>query len=210
MTSWICSLRPHPAARVALPDDAITVEVRYLSTQKNLEISYDIRSEHLPVLQPLAGPEPVRCDDLWRHTCCELFIAPTSGKGRYIEFNFAPSGDWAAYEFEGLRRGMRPLRWSGNASNEGDAGCAAPTIRRYSSIVDDLSLSQRLSLHRLQVEVQLPAPPIIDEIRLSPTVVLETSAGISHWALRHPHDQPDFHDPTGFGEPLNFYRSHSA
>ena len=49
---------------------------------------------------------PTRADELWRHTCFEAFIRPGSNPA-YFEFNFAPSAQWAAYEFDGYRSGMR-------------------------------------------------------------------------------------------------------
>src|SRR5436190_6661783 len=55
----------------------------------------------------LVIPPPVasqRADDLWRTTCFELFVA---GEGAgYREYNFSPSGAWAAYEFADYRAGM--------------------------------------------------------------------------------------------------------
>ncbi len=42
-----------------------------------------------------------RADELWKTTCCELFVY--DGGGRYREFNFSPSGQWAGYVFSGYR-----------------------------------------------------------------------------------------------------------
>jgi len=42
---------------------------------------------------------------LWRYTCCEIFVARV-GSPAYHEFNFAPSGEWAAYAFERYREGV--------------------------------------------------------------------------------------------------------
>ena len=54
------------------------------------------------VIPPPSTPE--RADNLWRTTCFELFV---SGEGDgYREFNFSPSGEWAAYAFDGYRSGM--------------------------------------------------------------------------------------------------------
>ena len=50
-------------------------------------------------------PNRDRADDLWRTTCFELFVA---GEGTaYREYNFSPSGQWAAYDFDDYRAGMR-------------------------------------------------------------------------------------------------------
>ena len=60
-------------------------------------------------LDRLELPEPApmgRADGLWRHTCFEAFVrGPDSD---YLELNFAPSLQWAAYRFTGYREGMRP------------------------------------------------------------------------------------------------------
>src|SRR5262245_27252521 len=49
----------------------------------------------------------VRADELWRHTCFELFVRP-SPDAAYYEFNISPSTQWAAYQFNEYRSGMRP------------------------------------------------------------------------------------------------------
>src|SRR5262245_60350626 len=41
---------------------------------------------------------------LWQRTCCELFVA-CRGSPAYHEFNFGPSGEWAAYAFVRYRDG---------------------------------------------------------------------------------------------------------
>nr|WP_294850919.1 DOMON-like domain-containing protein [uncultured Sphingomonas sp.] len=46
-----------------------------------------------------------RADGLWRTTCCELFVAGIEGAD-YVEFNFSPTGQWAAYRFSDYRQGM--------------------------------------------------------------------------------------------------------
>ena len=63
---------------------------------------------------------PVRfVDGLWRHTCFEVFVA-AHGSRAYREYNFSPSGEWAAYAFSSYRkrsarRIMRP-RWNGRVA----------------------------------------------------------------------------------------------
>ncbi len=177
-------LQPHPADGLAAVAGAVSVELLCQAAPGSLQIVYDIHAPQQPLLQPPEGAVPQRRDGLWRHTCCELFIAACSAESAYLEFNFSPSGDWAAYAFDAPRQGMRPFLWQGSA---------APRIRMRSAGV---------SPHRLRVEVELPAPLPAGEFRLAPTVILETSAGISHWAARHPGGQPDFHHPAGFSDPL--------
>jgi hypothetical protein len=50
----------------------------------------------------ISGGESRRADDLWRTTCFELFIQ-AEGESGYREWNFAPNGSWAAYDFSGYR-----------------------------------------------------------------------------------------------------------
>jgi hypothetical protein len=45
---------------------------------------------------------------LWRRSCFEAFIGHGGGPD-YWEYNFSPSGAWAAYHFSAYREGMAPL-----------------------------------------------------------------------------------------------------
>src|SRR5690606_6727597 len=128
--------------------------------------------------QVIAAPAepPRRRDELWRHTCCELFVRDPAGEG-YREYNFAPSGDWAAYRFSGYRAGMVPL----------DA--AAPRIVLEHSPA------------MLALTVTLADQPLaaLEGRRIGIACVLETSSGgRSYWALAHPPGRPDFHHRSAF------------
>ncbi|HEX6993635.1 MAG TPA: DOMON-like domain-containing protein [Gammaproteobacteria bacterium] len=122
---------------------------------------------------------PRRRDELWRHTCCELFVRDAAGDG-YRELNFAPCGDWAAYRFTGYRTGMAPL------------DTAAP----------------RIALERtptaLALTVTLPDQPYaeLDGRRIGLACVVETPAGLAYWALAHPRGRPDFHHADAFAVTL--------
>src|SRR5688572_23280333 len=48
---------------------------------------------------------PIRANNLWRHSCFEAFLSPGEGPA-YVELNFSPSSQWAAYDFEDYRQGM--------------------------------------------------------------------------------------------------------
>lgn len=110
-----------------------------------------------------------RCDGLWRTTCFELFAA--DGGAAYREFNFSPSGAWAAYHLDDYRTGMVDLPLS------------APRIER--------SLDER----RLAVTVEIDAEAVLrpgGAVGLS--AVIEDVNGVkSYWALCHPPGVPDFH-----------------
>jgi hypothetical protein len=123
---------------------------------------------------------PQRLDDLWHHTCFEAFIAVEGGSA-YAEFNFSPSGSWAAYAFTGFRQGMR------NADLE-----APPECRWHR---DDRRLDFDVTLRPLRWPVGAATLPL----RLGLTAVIEDRSGtITYWALRHPGSRPEFHHPDGF------------
>ena len=70
-----------------------------------LAITYAIEADAARLRVP--PPRPPRiAHRLWRHTCCECFIA-MEGRPEYHEFNLAPSGEWAAYVFAKYREGAR-------------------------------------------------------------------------------------------------------
>jgi hypothetical protein len=130
-------------------------------------------------LSALRIPEwlaPRRADHLWRHTCFEAFVMAGAGPG-YREFNFSPSGEWAAYAFQGYRQG-------GQAEVE-----PAPEI------------VMRRDGDRLELEAVLPPGmlPPGRSLRLGLSAVVEAAGGgLSYWALRHPPDKPDFHHRENF------------
>jgi len=152
---------------------------------RHLRLTYRWQSgpESLIVAAPSAAPQ--RRDELWRHSCAEVFLAVDSGSftgGPYLEFNFAPTGDWAAYRFDSTRVGMRPHVWSGGR---------VPSIE-ISQTLDDLTLQALLPLEALPTGA----------LRVAYASVLETSTGLSYWALSHPSDRPDFHHPAAFAASL--------
>ena len=117
-------------------------------------------------------------DDLWRHTCMEVFVGATPA-APYLEFNFAPDGRWAAYRFSGYRAGMEPL-----------TGIRPPRIELRTQ-------SDRLLL---SADVELPAAPAATGLHLGITAVVENADGkLEYWALRHVRPKPDFHHSDSFG-----------
>src|SRR5262245_28158613 len=75
-----------------------------LAPADRLVLSYIVSGQIGDIrMPPVATAE--RGDELWRHTCFEVFIGTSSGSD-YYEFNFAPSTRWAAYRFIGYRSGM--------------------------------------------------------------------------------------------------------
>jgi hypothetical protein len=129
---------------------------------------------HLRVPPPAS---PVRRDGLWQHLCGELFVAAAGP--RYGEFNFSPSGEWAAYVFDGWRRQQAPA---------------------------ELGVEPRVTVTRhdagvLQwgAEFLLPAIVAGAPSRVAPCAVVEGDNGErTYWALAHGAPQPDFHREESF------------
>ena len=120
-------------------------------------------------------------DELWRHTCCELF-AGVVGDAAYREFNWSPSGQWAMYGFSDYR-----VRDSIGLN----VAAPAPGIR-FASGAAGWTLQARLDAAAL--------PGVAGEsIELGVAVVLEAADGnLSYWAPRHAAARPDFHRRESF------------
>lgn len=130
----------------------------------------------------LAQPAEFRhVDELWRHTCFEVFVESARADG-YREFNLASSNEWAAYAFSGYREGMRPV-------------AGRPVIE----------LGSERSSGEVVVRAALESPyPDSDSLIIGFSVVEEDlDAQKSYWALAHMEDgPPDFHHPISFDFPL--------
>jgi hypothetical protein len=148
-----------------------------LAPDGSLRIAYAVRglNLHLRVPTPRA---PAPADALWRTTCCELFVGAPD-RPDYREFNFSPSGQWAAYDFADTRLRTAHV-----------PAIPAPTI------------ATRRGEDLLEVDVSLPvgALPLYGERRcLALAAILEAEGGhLGYWALVHPQGEPDFHHPAGF------------
>ena len=144
-----------------------------------LKLSYRLSGD----LDALQLPEPrpaIRTDGLWRHCCFEAFIAHGGGPD-YWEYNFSPSGAWAAYHFTACREGMAPLL-------KGAPPAFTPRIR-----TDSIELSVRLDLSWLTRSTAGTG------LRLGLAAVVEDKARVlSYWALKHPAEKPDFHHSDSF------------
>jgi hypothetical protein len=162
------ALKPYPDTP-AHAVRAVEVEVGPLSGAQ-VRLRYVVTGEIARLALPEAAA-PEWADELWKHTCFEAFATRDVG---YREFNFSPSTEWAAYDFDGYRAGKR------------NAAVLAPRIE-----------GRRGQEHyELHVAFDLPggAP-----WRLALTAVIEETDGVkSYWALVHPLGKPDFHHADGF------------
>jgi hypothetical protein len=144
-----------------------------------LAITYSIEGDIARVRVP-PSRRPRIAHELWQHTCCECFIALKDQAG-YHEFNFAPSGEWAAYAFAKYRKGAR-LR--DEALNPGIV------VRKGA---EKIEVDASISLDRLS------AMHASARLTLALSAVIEDEDGVlSYWALRHPAGKPDFHHRDSF------------
>jgi len=169
------ALVPHPATPCAALRG---IKVFLRREPARLVVEYVLEGEIDRLRIPAARP-PRPADKLWQHTCCELFVARADEPG-YCEFNFSPSGEWAAYAFAAYRDG-------------GPIGIDAPGIR------------VERERERLTLSAFVPARD--EALKIGASVVIEEAGGtIAYWALRHPPGKPDFHHPEAFAMELDAIR----
>src|SRR5262249_47506149 len=92
-------LYPHPTT----PSVAVTrIEAQiYWTEEDRIATTYKLQGDCARI--HIAQPGPARrADGLWHHTCFEMFLLKQDGIG-YFEFNYAPSSEWAMYNFKAYR-----------------------------------------------------------------------------------------------------------
>jgi hypothetical protein len=142
------------------------------TAEGKLALSYVLRGDIRAVQVPAPGPARVGWK-LWRHTCCELFVREKRAEA-YREFNFSPSGEWAAYLFTRYRE-------------------AAPSTDESTNP----QIAVRADERELELSALVDVPPGPLMLGLS-VVVEEESGALSYWALRHAPGKPDFHHADAF------------
>ncbi len=120
--------------------------------------------------------QPERTDGLWQSTCFELFCG-RDNDGSYVEFNFAPSGQWAAYAFIGYRAGMTEL------------ACQPPQI----------NCTAGKGIFEMTVTLALPESlRAVDVMAGLSAVIADKHGRTAYWALAHPPGKADFHHKDCF------------
>ncbi|MEO7386404.1 MAG: DOMON-like domain-containing protein [Gammaproteobacteria bacterium] len=148
-----------------------------------LEFSWRLVADLSRLRIPPAATATARADELWRHTCFEAFVADPHSTG-YLELNFSPSGEWAAYGFRNYRGGMVPLPLRKDPE------------ANWRRIGDELALAVRFRMDDLPGP---PGPRPAVPLRVALSAVLEdVQGGVTHWALHHPAGPPDFHHADAF------------
>ncbi|HEY8538389.1 MAG TPA: DOMON-like domain-containing protein [Steroidobacteraceae bacterium] len=166
-------LIPHPTTPVR---EIESFDVQLARQGNVLEVSYTVVGE-IGALTIPAPARPTRRDELWCSTCFELFLQPQSSTG-YWELNFSPSQEWAAYEFDDYRVGMRLA--------DVDSAPSIACVRTE---------------RKLEVAATCPLPKTLAARldRIGVSAVLQMNDGsISYWALVHCKDKPDFHARESF------------
>jgi hypothetical protein len=177
--------KPQTVALTCHPSSSPTGVVRDISVSARiggagkLATTFTMHADMAQVRLP-AARIPARADELWRHTCFELFVG-LPDREAYVELNFSPSGEWAMYGFVAYRRGMRPI---------------------------DVRRAPRIALRPIEHGLVLEAVTYLDDLPMpqpgSPlragaaAVIEETDGAMSYWALAHPSALPDFHHRLGF------------
>lgn len=171
------ALERHPASPCAALRGIEATVTRAADGGLQLAFRLEGDLERLRIPPPRA---PRIAERLWQHTCCELFIADAAGPA-YHEFNFSPSGEWAAYRFERYREGL-PFE------------AADPKI----------SVQRTATFLKLEARVVHPPP---GDLRLGLSAVIEEIDGtLSYWALRHAPGRADFHHRDAFALELDEVR----
>jgi hypothetical protein len=147
------------------PVRAVTASIS--ATAQGCEAEF-VLDGHMPGIVLPAAAAPERRDNLWQTTCFEIFWQPLGAKA-YREFNLSPSGQWAAYDFDSFREGMRdaPVEAIAIACSQDEAGLVL----------------------RASIAADLPDPA-----QVALNAVVELTDGTKQcWALAFPPGKPEFH-----------------
>jgi hypothetical protein len=170
------NLAPHPSTPPGEPAFKVWATVDHSASlgamaTTNIWFGVGAPAERF-VIAPLS--EPWRADELWRTTCFEAFLR-RAGAENYREWNFAPHGNWAAYDFSAYREDM----------TNADVG-SPPYIR----------MEDNFTWWTVGATIAVEAD---EKWELGLSAVLEETDGTkSYWALAHPSEKPDFHAPGCF------------
>jgi hypothetical protein len=163
----ILHLIPHPDTPVATLD---SIDTSVWQDNDRWHFRYMFEGTTDLILPDPA--DPVRADELWRHTCAEAFVGLP--RGAYLEFNFSPSGKWAAYRFDAPREGL---------SNE------PAEIEVYLDLGDDW----------IAIEAAVRCKALEPGLTLGMSAVIEERSGRKrYWALKHGEGPANFHDRACF------------
>lgn len=115
-------------------------------------------------------------DELWKHTCFEMFMRKEKDTPAYCELNASPSMEWALYSFDDYHKHMTSVN------------PAQPPKIHIMRGPNRLQLDVRLDLNSLALMGNMALAAVIEDDK----------GGFSYWALKHPASRPDFHHPDSF------------
>lgn len=142
-----------------------------------LHVAFWVNDPNQAVLYPSTIAEPIRQDELWQHTCFELFIG-LKQRDEYREINLAPSGAWQAYAFEEYRYpdSMLPV-WANDI------------------VLVDLQRTRYGINATLDLNTWLePYNMTFHDIYVGTTAVIETAEKTHYFAMQHSGKHADFHN----------------
>jgi hypothetical protein len=175
-------LRPHHTSP-ASPISAIEAQLWRGTEDGGLMVSFVLHG-FIDRLALAWDAPAVRTDGLWRTTCLETFLRAGDGTS-YLEFNFAVSGAWVAYQFARHRSGRSDL------AVPADLGIVAAPMEHH------------LTLNAMIPGEALAALPKSAVWQAGLSAIIEDDAGRhSYWALAHPPGEPDFHHADCFAHAL--------
>jgi hypothetical protein len=172
------NLIPHPATPPTDPELKVWANIDHagsLGSIATTNIWFGVGAPLDRFVIPEAD-EPARADDLWETTCFEAFLRAAGEEG-YREWNFAPSGQWNAFDFESHREGKAEAEIE-----------AAPYVR----------IEDNFTWWALGATIAVDSEQKWD---LGLSAILEEKDGTkSYWALAHRDgsEKPDFHDAACF------------
>ena len=186
----ILDLKTHPSEEASFIDKAC-VELSLGPNALHLAYKFSGDIRLLEIEPAKEGQKTQRKDNLWMKTCCELFISQASHSS-YLEFNFAPNGDWSAYSFASYREDR-----------------CDPSIEAIPLI------ESHYSKHEFTLDVSIDKTELVSLlnssedndpsfIQLGICAITQTHSGHKiHWALHHPRSSPDFHDINSLAVAFN-------
>lgn len=88
------------------PFEDLSLKVSLIYFQMKMRVEFLLEGRSLSqVLLPEKSSHPRRLDQLWKHTCFEVFLS-WGNQPHYWEINVSPSTDWNTYAFHQYRKGQ--------------------------------------------------------------------------------------------------------
>jgi hypothetical protein len=124
--------------------------------------------------------------ELWEETCAEFFLKFSPNESPYLEWNFAPYGDFNCFYFDQYRS---------RSQNEDTKQFNAPQIDVvHSGSKTDIRVLVSIQNY-LGISKYLPAPKFSVHF---PLVLVSQKGEVSYRTINHPKANPDFHHGDSF------------